>query len=145
MIQAGSTPNYGNDSEEPGRYDVSNVTTTIDTYLAAWNETDPAHRAELIEQVWAADGRLTDPPLAAEGHAGISDMAAALQTQFPDHRFRRASGIDTHHDQFRFAWELVSPDGGVVLSGLDVGELAADGRLQRITGFFGPLPSVAAS
>src|SRR4051794_34951485 len=76
---------------------VNDTTTTIDTYLAAWNEPDPARRAGLIEQVWAADGRLIDPPLAAEGHNGISDMAAALQGQFPGHRFRRASGIDEHH------------------------------------------------
>src|SRR5947209_5651902 len=81
----------------------------IDRYLAAWNEPDPARRAALIEQVWAADGRLIDPPLAAEGHAGIGDMAAALQTQFPGHRFRRASGIDAHHDQLRFAWQLGGP------------------------------------
>ena len=122
---------------------MSNVTTTVDTYLAAWNETDPARRAELIERVWAADGRLIDPPLAAEGHAAISDMASALQAQFPGHRFRRASGIDAHHDYLRFAWELVSPDGGVALAALDVCELAADVRLRRITGFFGELPLAA--
>ena len=113
----------------------------IDRYLAAWNEPDPARRAALIEQVWAADGRLIDPPLAAEGHAGIGDMAAALQAQFPGHQFRRASGIDAHHDQLRFAWQLVGPDGAVALAGLDVGELAADGRLRRIAGFFGELPA----
>jgi len=113
----------------------------IDRYLAAWNEPDPARRAALIEQVWAADGRLIDPPLAAEGHAGIGDMAAALQTQFPGHRFRRASGIDAHHDQLPFAWQLVGPDGAVALAGLDVGELADDGRLRRIVGFFGELPA----
>jgi hypothetical protein len=119
---------------------MNDLTTTVDTYLSAWSETDPARRAELIEGVWAADGRLIDPPLAAEGHAGISDMASAMQSHFPGHRFRRASGIDAHHDQLRFAWELVGPDGTVTLAGLDVGELSADGRLRRIAGFFGELP-----
>ena len=119
---------------------MSELTTTIDTYLAAWNETDPARRAELIEQVWATDGRLIDPPLASEGHAGISEHIAALHAQFPGHRFRRASGVDTHHDTVRVAWELVAPDGSVALTGLDFGTLAADGRLQRVTGFFGELP-----
>ena len=118
----------------------NNLTTTVDTYLSAWTEPDANRRAQLIQQVWAADGRLIDPPLAAEGHTGISDMMAALQGQFPGHRFRRASGIDAHHDYVRFAWELVSADGSVALAGLDVAELAADGRLRRITGFFGPLP-----
>jgi hypothetical protein len=119
---------------------VENLTATVDTYLAAWNEPDATRWAALIEQVWSADGRLIDPPLAAEGRAGISGMAAALHGQFPGHRFRRASGIDTHHDQLRFAWELVAPDGRVTLSGLDVGEVSGDGRLRRITGFFGELP-----
>jgi hypothetical protein len=68
-------------------------------------------------------------------------MAAALQQQFAGHRFRRASAVDAHHDHLRFAWELVGPDGAVALTGLDVGELAADGRLKRITGFFGELPA----
>jgi hypothetical protein len=124
---------------------MSNLTTTIDTYLAAWTEPDAGKRAHLIAQVWAADGHLIDPPLAAEGHTGISEMMAALQGQFPGHTFRRTSGIDAHHDFVRFAWELVSPDGTVVLAGMDVGELAADGRLRRITGFFGPLPAATAA
>jgi hypothetical protein len=118
---------------------MNDLTTTVDTYLAAWNEPDPARRADLIESVWAADGHLIDPPLAAEGHSEISDMASALQAQFPAHRFRRASAIDAHHNQLRFGWELVGPDGAVALSGLDVGEVGEDGQLRRITGFFGEL------
>jgi hypothetical protein len=54
------------------------VTATVDGYLSAWNERDPSRRAELIERVWAPDGRLADPPLAGEGHDAISDMAGAL-------------------------------------------------------------------
>jgi len=119
---------------------MTDLTNTIDTYLAAWNEPDPARRAELVAQVWSADGQLIDPPLAASGHDGIGDMHAALQQQFAGHRFRRASGIDTHHGHLRFGWELVGPDGSVALTGLDVGELGDDGRLRRITGFFGELP-----
>ena len=120
---------------------MTNLANTVDTYLAGWNETDETKRADLIEQVWSTDGRLIDPPLAAVGHREIGDMATALQAQFPDHHFRRASGIDTHHDQFRFAWELVSPDGSVALGGIDVGEVAADGSIARVTGFFGELPT----
>ena len=119
---------------------MSDLTATVDTYLAAWNETDPGRRAELVARVWAPDGTPADPPAAAEGRAGISDLHAALQAQFPGHRFRRASAVDTHHDRFRVGWELVGPDGAVALTGTDVGVLAEDGRLRGITGFFGPLP-----
>ena len=74
--------------------------------------------------------------LEAEGHAAISEMVAGVQAKFPGHRFRRLSGIDTHHDQLRFAWDLVSPEGAVVVAGLDIGALASDGRLiPRLTLF----------
>src|SRR5262245_40226730 len=59
-------------------------------------------------------------------------MVAGVQTRFPAHRFRRVSDIDSHHHVLRFGWKLVAPDGAVVVTGLDVGELAADGRLQRM-------------
>jgi hypothetical protein len=124
---------------------VSDLVTTIDKYLVAWTEADADRRRRLIEEVWAPDGRLIDPPLAAEGHAGISDMAAAMQGQFPGHTFRRVSGVDAHHDQFRFAWQLVGPDGTPAIAGLDVGQLAGDGRLRRITGFFGDVPAETAA
>ncbi len=118
---------------------MSDLATTIDTYLAAWNETDTERRAKLIKAAWAEDSRLIDPPLEGEGHAGINDMAIALHTHYAGHQFRRASAIDEHHGYLRFAWELIGPDGTVALTGLDVGELAEDGRLRRITGFFGEL------
>jgi hypothetical protein len=120
---------------------VNDVTTTVDTYFAMWNETDPAARARLIELAWVSDGRYVDPLLEAEGHATLSDMVAGVHAQFPGHRFRRISGVENHHDQVRFAWELAAPDGTVTVAGLDVGELAGDGRLRRITGFFGDVPA----
>lgn len=124
---------------------MSDATTTVDTYLAMWNEPDPAKRAELIERAWSADGRYLDPVLEAEGHAALSEMVAAVQSRFPGHRFQRSSGVDQHHDQVRFAWQLAAPDGSVAVAGIDVGQLDGDGRLARITGFFGDLPDEAAA
>ena len=37
------------------------------------------------------------------------------------------------------------PDGAVAAAGIDVGGFASDGRLSRITGFFGEVPSLAAA
>ncbi len=34
---------------------------------------------------------------------------------------------------------MLAPDGSAVLSGLDVAELADDGTVRRVVGFFGPL------
>ena len=123
---------------------TAGLETTIDKYLKAWTEPDGECRARLVKEVWAADGQLIDPPLTAEGHAGISEMAAAMQAQFPGHEFRRVSGVDEHHGNFRFGWELVGPNGATTVTGIDVGEVTADGRLSRIVGFFGELPPDAA-
>ena len=124
---------------------MSDVTTTVDTYLAMWNEPDAARRADLIRTAWAETGRYADPLLEAEGHAALGQMVAAVHAQYPGHRFRRTSAVDTHHDQLRFGWELVAPDGSITVGGVDVGILAVDGRLASITGFFGPLPEEAAA
>jgi SnoaL-like domain len=124
---------------------VTNISTTIDTLFAMWNEQDTARRTKLVETVWAEDGQLVDPPLEGTGHRGIADMVAAVQSQFPGHSFRRTTGIDAHHDTLRYGWELVGPDGAVVATGLDVGVVGDDGRLRRVNGFLGPLPEEASA
>ena len=124
---------------------MSDITATVETYFAMWNETDRTARTALIERAWADDASYVDPMLEAEGHAGLDQMVAGVQAQFPGHRFRRLSGVDVHHDRVRFAWDLVAPDGAVTVAGVDVGQLAADGRLRSITGFFGDPPAADAA
>jgi hypothetical protein len=118
---------------------MTDITETVDTYLAMWNEEDAAKRAELIETAWAPDGRYVDPVQEADGHAALSAMVDAIGAHYPGQQFRRTTEVDTHHDEVRFGWELGVPGGDVTVAGIDVGILAADGRLQRITGFFGEL------
>ena len=119
---------------------TADLTALIDAHLAAYADPDATRRAATVQRIWADGGRLIDPPLAAAGHAGIVDQAGLLLGQFPGHRFVRASGIDHHHGVARYAWQLVSPEGAVVLEGLDIAQVNAAGRLQQVTGFFGPLP-----
>jgi hypothetical protein len=122
--------------------DTDTPTAVIDTYLAAYAEPDPTRRRELIVAAFVPDGRLVDPPLEGAGHAGIDEMAVAVQGQFAGHRFGRTTGVDHHHGFARYGWELVAPDGTVVVAGMDVVELAPDGRIRLVTGFFGDLPPI---
>ena len=119
------------------------LTSCIDLYIDMWNEEDADKRAALIDAAWAEDASYLDPLLAAEGHDGLSEMVANVHGHYPGYRFRRRSDVNVHHDRVRFAWDLVKPDGEVFVAGVDVGELAADGRLRRITGFFGDLTAAA--
>jgi hypothetical protein len=119
---------------------MADVEAIIERWFTALNEPDGGRRAELVEQAWAPDGRWVDPPFEGQGHDAINEMVSGVYAQYPDHRFRLVSGVDAHHDSLRVGWELVSPDGDVVVAGTDVGVLDGDGRLSRVTGFFGPLP-----
>ena len=124
---------------------MSDATTVVNAYLEMWNETDPAGRSATIERAWTPRGRYLDPMLEADGYAALDAMVTGVQEKFPRHKFRPTSKVDQHHDQVRFAWELFAPDGSVTLTGIDVGVLGADGRLESITGFFGELEKAEAA
>lgn len=118
------------------------LTTTIDTWLDAYGEPDDTRRADLIGQVWASTGTLADPPFEGTGVAEIHALAGAAQQQFPGHRFRRTSGIDSHHQYARYTWDLLDPDGGIAVAGLDVARVDEHGKLVQIAGFFGDPPAL---
>ena len=111
----------------------------VAAYGAAWNEQDEKARADLLTKSWADDGVYCDPTATVTGRAAlIAHLGGFLQTM-PGHTLEITSGIDVHHDLIRFAWQL-RKDGETVLEGMDFGELAPDGRIARIVGFFGPFP-----
>jgi hypothetical protein len=118
---------------------MADTTTTVDTYLAMWNEPDPSARADLIAAAWTDDGHYVDPLQEATGHAALAGMVPPVHQQFPGHSFRRTTAVDEHHGHVRFGWELAAPDGTVAVAGIDVGLLADDGRLRHVAGFFGEL------
>lgn len=112
----------------------------IDTYFAMWRATDEAERAELVARVFADGGRHVDPHADAVGHEGLVAMLAGVHAVYPGFAIDRTSGIDQHGAQLRFSWQLTAADGTPVVAGLDVAELAPDGRIARVVGFWGDLP-----
>ena len=124
---------------------MTDLEPTVDRYIAIWNESDAGRRGELIARTWTEDAAYLDPLMSGDGHDGLDAMIAAAQAQVPAGcRFRRTGAVDAHHDRVRFGWELVGPDGAMLAVGLDFGEVAADGRLRRVTGFL-PEPAGAAT
>ena len=114
----------------------------VDAYTSSWGEADEAKRRAILETSWADDGRYCDP----SGEAVGRDALVAHIGGFLDNPamkgfvLERVSGVDVHHNVLRFDWVLKNAEGEVVMEGVDYGELADDGRLQSITGFFGPIP-----
>ena len=113
------------------------ITEIVDRHLAAYCEPDAARRAELVAAAWAPNGTLMDPPFDGTGHEAIAALTDTVLAHFPGHTFRRTTAVDHHHGVGRYGWELVAPDGAVSVGGIDVVDLAPDGRLQRVVGFFG--------
>jgi hypothetical protein len=111
-------------------------------YCAAWNTTDPAERERLLARVWAPDGVYSDPePTNAVGPAALSDAISTFHRSYPGAYFR-CSVPQVHHGAMRVTWVLFRPDGSERLHGTDFSELATDGRIRRVVGFFGPPPEV---
>jgi len=117
------------------------VATLLDDYFAMWRETDPAARAALVEKAFTPEGRHVDPVADAIGYAELNDMVSNVHANYPGFSIDRTTGIDQHGDQLRFAWTVTLADGSLLVAGTDVCELAPDGRLSRVAGFWGDLPA----
>jgi len=113
---------------------------TVTQYMAAWNEADFAIRLNLLERCWADDGVYIDPGVELTGREQLSQHIAKVQASRPGARLEFMSGIDAHHDVVRFLWRLVRADGTAGDTSIDFGEIGPDGRLTRMTGFFGDAP-----
>ncbi len=107
----------------------------VTRYLDSFNETDPARRRALIDELYAADGDYTDPHVSVRGREAIAAFLTEMRRQFPSAHFSLAGAVDGHHDQARFSWHLTldgKPDPVVV--GFDVIALGG-GQIQRVLGF----------
>jgi hypothetical protein len=114
----------------------------VTDYCAAWSVADRGARDRLLARVWAADGVYSDPePTLANGRAALSNVIAKFQRHYPGTHFR-CSAPQMHHRAMRVTWILLAPDGSQVTHGVDIYDMARDGRIQRIVGFFGEPPSV---
>ncbi|MEU4113419.1 nuclear transport factor 2 family protein [Kitasatospora sp. NPDC028055] len=127
---------------------MTEITTAITTaalqqlaerYLAAWNETDPAARRKLIDEVWAEDGRYTDPLAAVAGRDAIDALIGAAQAQFPGLEFTLGP-VDAHHDIARFTWNLGPAGAEPVVIGFDVLAATPEGRIGTVHGFLDRVP-----
>lgn len=111
-------------------------------HCAAWNTANRADRDPLLRRVFASDGVYSDPtPTYAAGRVALSNAIANFQREYPGYRFR-CSAPQVHHAAMRVSWLLLGPDRKLRAQGMDFYELAQDGLIRRVTGFFGPPPAI---
>jgi hypothetical protein len=113
------------------------------SWCAAWSMANPGERRALIQRFWSADGVYSDPNATTDpGVDGLDEAIVKFQHDFPGVRFR-CGAPQVHHAAMRHNWLAINPDGSVKWRGTEFSELAADGRIRRVTSFFGEAPSVA--
>ncbi len=119
---------------------MSDFDLVVRRYLAAWNETDPAARRTLIDDVFTADVRYVDPVAAVHGADQLDALIGAVHEQFPGFVFTGAGPVDAHHDQVRFTWTLGRPGTEPPVAGFDVAELDGAGRVRLVLGVLDRAP-----
>jgi SAM-dependent methyltransferase len=118
------------------------VKEVLRAYGAVWSERDPAARMALLEQCLVEDAEVIDPDYRLCGRQAVSDDVERFHRETPSFRAALKSGFDAHDGWVRFAVAVLDGDGKVVREGLDVVELADDGRIARVITFWGDLPPV---
>jgi hypothetical protein len=109
--------------------------TILTTYLSAWNATDAGERLVLLERSVTDDIEFIDPMKHALGRDALAGHIAETQAAYPGLTFAAGGDSDGHNNLVRQPWAALRGD-EVVLRGLDIDEVAPDGRLSKIIGFF---------
>ncbi|HEX4017998.1 MAG TPA: nuclear transport factor 2 family protein [Frankiaceae bacterium] len=111
------------------------------SYLAMWNAADPDERNALVAELCAENVRYTDPLVDVTGRDALAAAIGAVQDQFPGFGFTLLGGVDAHHAQARFSWELGPSAVPAPVAGFDVVTVDADGSVNRVLGFLDRVPS----
>lgn len=114
----------------------------VRVYGSAWNEPDAAKRLCALEQSLAADATYVDPTIDTTTREGLADAIGQFIATTTGASIVVTSGLDRRAGELRFTWEFQA-GGATVVRGVDYMELAADGRIASIRGYWEPLPTAA--
>lgn len=108
-------------------------------YLAMWNERDMDAMRTLLDRAVSEDMIFADPAQYHEGRDRLSRNVTKFRSRFPDADLSLASGVDSQHQRHRYAWKI-EVSGELLIEGFDVTTINDEGQIERVDGFFGPLP-----
>jgi hypothetical protein len=110
------------------------------SYVAAWNESDPDKLMGFLEDCWTEQGIVVSNYETILGRRALYERIVRFRRDNPATRVLLTSGIEQHHDYFRFTLVQVKSDGRCYSPAFEVGELDGTGRIDRIVTFFHDLP-----
>ena len=113
------------------------LTLAVDAFFAVWSEKDDARRRTALSTIATDDVSFAD---AFSCTAGIDDLVAhlaAAQLHMPGLVLERSGDVRHCQGTAVADWVAKGPDGAPRGRGTNVFELAADGRIARVVGFWG--------
>jgi hypothetical protein len=113
------------------------IRTSIEAYVAAWNELDGAERARLIERACAEDVLVRTPGRRVVGRAGLDALMADFQGRRPGARAVFSSAVDVQGHVFRYAGVVEDATGARAGESFDAGECDDEGRIRVLLTFTG--------
>ena len=119
--------------------DTDEARRIVDVYVDAWNEPFADERGRMLAQAMIEQSRYVDPNVECESRCALDEYIGQVLARHPGRRIVLISEVDVHHSCGRFHWQLVRADGTRGQESVDFVEFAGDGRIARVTGFFGPL------
>jgi hypothetical protein len=112
---------------------------SFDEVQAAWNEPDPEKIRAHLDRALSPSVVFCDPLYEIQGIDAFERMVRKFRTDLPNGRTEIASGMSHHHDLYRYEWNVYDGE-KLLVPGMDVTRVDAEGRIERIDGFFGPIP-----
>ena len=106
-------------------------------YDEVWAERDVARRREILAAIWTDDTFYLDAdvPDGLVGPDALVDFIDATFEQYPGFAVTATSEVAVLRDRAWYRWRQTSAN-GQALDGVDFIEFDADGRIQRLTGFY---------
>jgi len=108
----------------------------VDRWLATWAEPDAAARERTLRELATADVQFRDRFSLVEGLADLLPHIAAAQRFMPGLSMRRVGDVRHCQGTVLSDWVAVGPTGQERGKGTNVYALAADGRIESVTGFW---------
>jgi uncharacterized protein YndB with AHSA1/START domain len=124
-------------SNVAAREQNADVAGVVDRYFALWAEPDPSIRREGLAAVTAHAVILHDAFSCTSGLDDLSAHLSAAQAHMPGVKMKRVGDVRQCQGTALVDWAAEGPDGVSRGSGTNVFDLAPDGRIARVVGFWG--------
>ena len=116
----------------------------VQAYIGAWSTEDAAKRQQLVTSLYAEDAAFYahepgDGPIERYGVADITVNIAGVNGRLVrDNGLRTEStGFVVNHDVLKVSWRMLSSDGHVALTGMNLLRRDASGRIVQDYIFIG--------